>query len=34
MAEAVMAAYQRSLALGQADARAAQDGARGRRTGF
>ena len=34
MADAVMAAYQRSIALGQADARAAQDVVRGRRTSF
>ena len=34
MADAVMAAYQRSIALGQADARAAKEGARGRRTDF
>src|SRR5919202_3081237 len=34
MADAVMAAYQRSIALGQADARAAQDVVRGRRTTF
>jgi pyrroline-5-carboxylate reductase len=34
MADAVMAAYQRSIALGQADARAAHDVVRGRRTTF
>jgi pyrroline-5-carboxylate reductase len=34
MADAVMAAYQRSIALGQADARAAQEGVQGRRTTF
>ena len=34
MADAVMAAYQRSIALGQADARAAQEGVHGRRTTF
>jgi pyrroline-5-carboxylate reductase len=34
MADAVMAAYQRSIALGQADARAAQDVVQGRRTSF
>jgi len=34
MADAVMAAYQRSLALGQADAQAAKEGARGRRADY